>query len=268
MDKKRWTVVGVAAILATATGTVLVSRLVDTASEPSPSKAEQAALDWVLIGTRTSDPPPQPKQTTASDDVFRHPPRYRGPFPDQGMPEDARPLYVVFDPDDEDLFYVVFEESDPLYTAKYQPRAGAADPKLVDFRFGYGWFDLSRPQRGLKIWKLKDGQRWSLHPADRGVPLTVGASFDIDTYNTHPSTESEDRRHMYVDASGSNAGDAAGKAECYLIWGSQSALIDGPYLEHTIEAGDTLVASGNVRFPKRLDDWESGDVECEAQARS
>lgn len=268
MDKRGWTVLGVAAILATATGAVLVSRLVDSGSELSPSKAEQAALDWVSIGTRTSDPHPQPKQTTASDDVYRHPPSYRGPFPDQGMPEDAWPLYVVFDPEEKDLFYVVFEESDSLYTAEYGARTRAADPKLLDLEFGYGWFDLSRPQKGFRIWKLEDGQRWSLHPADRGVPPTVGAQFDIDTYNTHPSAESKDRRDMYVDASGSNAGDAAGKAKCFLVWGSQSALIDGPYLEHTISPGDTLIASGNVRFPKRLDDWESSDVECEAQAGS
>lgn len=74
----------------------------DAVEPPSPSLAEQAALDWVLEGSR---------ETTATGD------EYAGPFPDQGMPGDPIPSYVVFDRDSEDLFYVVFKQSQDIYTA-------------------------------------------------------------------------------------------------------------------------------------------------------
>ena len=222
------------------------------AQAPSPSPAEQAALDWVLEGS---------SERTATGD------EYRGPFPDQGMPGDPIPSYVVFDRDSEDLFYVVFRESEEIYTASYPLETQINDPKYPDLRSGYGWFDLSQPlDRSQEVWKLED-RRWVWQPYGRGVAPIVGASFSIDGYDILPS-EGGGNRQMYVDGSGSNTGDAPARAECYLVYGSQTELIEGPYLDATIAPGRTLSVSGNVTFPEPLDDNESSDVDCRIQGSS
>ena len=205
-----------------------------------PTADERPALEWVLVATRHPDA-----------------------FPDQGMPEDARPVYVVFDASEPKLFHVVFEESDELYTGRYRLRPGD-DPKFVTVRWGYGWFDLSQPHEDLKVWKLA-GRRWELQATARGVDPIVGAKFEVTTYNLQRPAEPSGPRHLYVNGSGSNIGDGPGRAECYLIYGSQTALIEGDYLGEALQPGDTLVVSGDVKFPKRLDDYESGGLECEAE---
>lgn len=226
----------------------------DAVNQPSPSQAEQAALDWVLRGTRSL-------QAAGS--------QYSGPFPDQGMEGDPIPSYVVFEREAQDVFYVVFHESEEIYTARYRLDRQVPKPKLQDLRLGYGWFDLSRPlERSLEVWKLEGGHRWVWQPHGRGVASMVGAAFAVDGYSISPSGGRGGRGHMYVDGSSSNTGDASGRAECYLIYGSQSELIEGPYLKVTVAPGTTLSVSGNVRFPRPLDDNESGGVECRAQESS
>lgn len=235
MDVSRRTIylaAGLALVIAAAVGYLNHGRKVE------PTRNERAALDWVFSGTRTERV-----------------------FPDQGMPEDPRPLYVVFDQDSLDMFHIVFEESDSLYTGRYRRRPEAA-PKLVDLRFGYGWFDLSEPRNDLRVWRLHGGT-WEFQP--EAVESVVGARFDVDTYNVAPSQDKDEPRHMYVEGSGSNIGDTAGRTKCYLVYGSQMELIEGDYLSETVEPGETLVVSGVVMFPKPPDDKESGGLECEPQ---
>jgi hypothetical protein len=239
-------------LVAAAVGAGLLFSSKDGADPPTPTLAEQAALDWVLEGSR---------ETTATGD------EYAGPFPDQGMPGDPIPSFVVFDRDSEDLFYVVFKQSQDIYTASYALRKRIDDPRMRDLRFGYGWFDLSRPlEPPLQVWKL-DGGRWVWQPYGRGVAPIIGASFSIDGYDILPS-EGGGNRQMYVDGSGSNTGDAPARAECYLVYGSQTELIEGPYLDATIAPGRTLSVSGDVTFPEPLDDNESSDVDCRVQGSS
>lgn len=209
----------------------------DTNTKPTTN--ERTALDWVRTATGTA-----------------------GAFPDQGMPEDARPLYVVFDQDVSDVFHVVFEESDSLYTGRYRLRNQTA-PKLDEVRGGYGWFDLSEPRHDLRAWRLH-GETWEFQPGP--VEPEVGPRFEVNRYNVGPSRDSDEARHLYVEGSGSNVGDASGRATCYLVYGSQTVLIEGDYLSATIEPSEAFVVAGVVRFPKPLDDNESGGVDCDPQA--
>ncbi len=248
MNKKTLALVAVAGVSTMAAGLLIIANE-GGANQPSLSAIQQAALDWVLEGVRT--------QAAGSE--------YRGPFPDQGMEGEPEPSYAVFESESQDEFYVVFKESEEIYTARYRLEGRATEPRFQDLRFGYGWFDLSQPlEPTLEVWKLDDGGRWVWQPHGRGVAPMVGPSFLIDGYNISSSSDGRKGRQMYVDGSGSNTGDAPGRAECYLLYGTQSELIEGPYLEVTVAPGAALSVSGHVRFPRPLDDNESGGVECRA----
>lgn len=217
-----------------------------------PSALQLRALDWVVEATHWASEAPTSARAV----------RYRGPFPDQGMPEDPQPHYVVFEPDARNHFYVVFVEGSEMYTARYRLAHEHDTPKRAGFRYGYGWFDLSHERDpSLEVWRL-EGDRWVSHPRAASVSPLVGASFAIDRYDVLPPPDPRNRRHLYVSGSGSNIGDAAGNAECYLLYGSQSQLIEGPYLHVTVPPGRTVSVSGDVLFPKPLDDYESGGVDC------
>lgn len=221
-----------------------------------PSVLQQTALDWVLEGMRSGGATPGAQAS-----------RYRGPFPDQGMPEDPRPHYVVFEHGMPETFYVVFVESGEMYTASYRFSGHGPAPRLVDFRYGYGWFDLSEPRtRPLEVWALEAGGQWVWYPPGRAISPLIGPSFVVERYDVSP--DSRNHRRMYVNGFGPNIGDAAGSAECYLLYGSQAALIEGPYLDRQVSPWGSLSVAGDVIFPKRLDDWESGGVECRSPERA
>jgi hypothetical protein len=261
MNKKIWALATFAGAALVAAAIWIVPKL--TEEVPQPSARQKVLLDWVTEGRRSAQTGPD---AGTSDDAAFGNDEYQGPFPDQGMPEDPQPHYVVFNREEPNFFYVVFEESGTIYTAKYRAGRPEGDPRYVTLEFGYGWFDLSEEvQPGVEVWRSVGVGRWEWHPPDQGVPPIVGAKFQVDSYNLHLSSEGKSPRAMYVDGSGVNIGDAAGNAECYLYYGSQAELIEGPYMEVRVSPGDPLSISGNVFFPAPLDDNESGGVECLTQ---